>query len=157
MKPLDTNKERIGDVLDFVPKDLLYYDEDDNEYYIETLEGNHKCTEGDYIIKGVANEFYSCKPDIFAKTYELVEEIMRSGVSFSGEFSDGHHTINELYHHRTILFAVLCSKNQNIAWKSKKHHDGSGCADTMLLIQGVYGEFDTWLKAKIESTVSKNH
>ena len=28
---------------------------------------------GDYIIKGVNGEFYPCKPDIFAKTYELVE------------------------------------------------------------------------------------
>ena len=41
---------------------------------IETLEGNHKCTEGDYIIKGVQGEFYPCKPDIFEQTYERVEE-----------------------------------------------------------------------------------
>lgn len=37
---------------------------------IHTLEGDHACTEGDYIIKGVAGEFYPCKPDIFAQTYE---------------------------------------------------------------------------------------
>ena len=29
---------------------------------------------GDYIIKGVNGEFYPCKPDVFAKTYEVVEE-----------------------------------------------------------------------------------
>mgnify|MGYP005868551545 FL=1 len=29
---------------------------------------------GDYIIKGVKGEFYPCKPDVFAKTYERVEE-----------------------------------------------------------------------------------
>lgn len=34
----------------------------------------HLATEGDYIIKGVANEFYACKPDIFHKTYEIVWE-----------------------------------------------------------------------------------
>ena len=28
----------------------------------------------DYIIKGVNGEFYPCKPDIFAKTYEKVTE-----------------------------------------------------------------------------------
>jgi len=39
---------------------------------IETLEGNHKATEGDWIIKGVAGEFYPCKPDIFQATYEPV-------------------------------------------------------------------------------------
>ena len=41
---------------------------------IETLEGNHKCNIGDYIIKGVQGEFYPCKPDIFKQTYERVEE-----------------------------------------------------------------------------------
>ena len=41
---------------------------------IKTLEGNHICTEGDYIIKGVQGEFYPCKPDIFEQTYERVEE-----------------------------------------------------------------------------------
>jgi len=28
---------------------------------------------GDYIIKGVDGEFYPCKPDIFEKTYEVIE------------------------------------------------------------------------------------
>ena len=41
---------------------------------IHTLEGDHICTIGDYIIKGVNGEFYPCKPDIFEKTYEVVEE-----------------------------------------------------------------------------------
>ena len=41
---------------------------------INTLEGRHIATEGDYIIKGVHGEFYPCKPDIFAETYELVGE-----------------------------------------------------------------------------------
>ena len=40
---------------------------------IPTLEGYHRALKGDYIIKGVKGEFYPCKPDIFAKTYELVE------------------------------------------------------------------------------------
>ncbi len=29
---------------------------------------------GDWVIKGVSGEFYPCKPDIFAATYEPVEE-----------------------------------------------------------------------------------
>ena len=32
----------------------------------------HIATEGDWIIKGVQGEFYACKPDIFAATYEQV-------------------------------------------------------------------------------------
>lgn len=41
--------------------------------YIDTLEGGHFVTAGDWIIKGVKGEFYPCKSDIFEKTYELVE------------------------------------------------------------------------------------
>lgn len=37
---------------------------------IHTLEGDHYASPGDYIIKGINGEFYPCKPDIFAKTYE---------------------------------------------------------------------------------------
>ena len=37
---------------------------------IETLEGGMKASVGDYIIRGVQGEFYPCKPDIFAATYE---------------------------------------------------------------------------------------
>lgn len=37
---------------------------------IETLEGEHRASKGDWIIRGVAGEFYPCKPEIFARTYE---------------------------------------------------------------------------------------
>ena len=42
------------------------------DLYIDTLEGDMLANEGDYIIKGVAGEFYACKPEIFALTYENV-------------------------------------------------------------------------------------
>lgn len=41
---------------------------------IKTPEGDMLAGVGDWIIKGVNGEFYPCKPDIFEKTYELVEE-----------------------------------------------------------------------------------
>ena len=41
---------------------------------IETLEGPMEASPGDWIIQGVNGEFYPCKPDIFAATYEPVEE-----------------------------------------------------------------------------------
>ena len=43
-------------------------------FVIPTLEGNRRADIGDWIIKGVKGEFYPCKPDIFALTYEPVEE-----------------------------------------------------------------------------------
>lgn len=41
--------------------------------WINTLEGGHAVTPGDYIITGVAGEHYPCKPDIFEETYEPVD------------------------------------------------------------------------------------
>ena len=43
----------------------------------------------------------------------------------TGDTSDGYHTFNELYHHRAVLFSVICNEHPDIAWKSKKHHDGT--------------------------------
>lgn len=37
---------------------------------INTLEGTMTVKPGDWIIKGVKGEFYPCKPDIFAATYD---------------------------------------------------------------------------------------
>lgn len=39
------------------------------DIFIDTLEGTHHASVGDYIIKGIHGEFYPCKPLIFAKTY----------------------------------------------------------------------------------------
>ena len=52
---------------------------DEGELLITTLEdgsngqARHVASPGDYIIKGIQGEFYPCKPDIFAKTYDSVE------------------------------------------------------------------------------------
>lgn len=41
---------------------------------IPTLEGTMRGEVGDWIIKGVKGEFYPCKPDIFAATYDPVDD-----------------------------------------------------------------------------------
>lgn len=41
---------------------------------IDTLEGTMKATSGDYVIKGIINEFYPCKPDVFEDSYEYVRD-----------------------------------------------------------------------------------
>lgn len=41
---------------------------------IDSPEGIMYAEAGDYIIKGVNGEFYPCKSDVFAKTYERVAE-----------------------------------------------------------------------------------
>lgn len=41
-------------------------------FYIDTPEGPHTVSDGDWIITGVAGEHYPCKPDIFEASYEPV-------------------------------------------------------------------------------------
>ena len=52
---------------DISPDPTIYCD-------IETLEGTHRANSGDYIIQGVNGELYPCKPDIFEKTYEFMDD-----------------------------------------------------------------------------------
>ena len=39
------------------------------------------------------------------------------------DISDGHHTFDQLYKHRIVLFCTLCNLLPDISWKSKKHYD----------------------------------
>lgn len=60
--------------VDAFEKGVAYYgslheEEPPVELFINTLEGVHHASVGDYIIKGVHGEFYPCKPDIFEETY----------------------------------------------------------------------------------------
>jgi hypothetical protein len=48
-------------------------------------------------------------------------EIPEGGI---GNLSDGYHTFNELYHHRAVLFSVICNSMPERAWKSKLHDTG---------------------------------
>lgn len=46
-------------------------------------------------------------------------------VEHPGQINDGHHTFDELYYHRMMLFAVICNQNAGLAWKSRLHDDGT--------------------------------
>ena len=54
---------------------------------------------------------------------QAVEATM--GPRITGDTSDGYHTFNELYHHRAVLFSVIVRDHNELAWKSKLHHDGT--------------------------------
>lgn len=87
---VDLSRKTIINALDFmgqkieIPKgfpecnnpfeDYLHKCWKENGLTIHTLEGDVLASEGYYIIKGVAGEFYPCKPEIFEKTYEKVEQ-----------------------------------------------------------------------------------
>lgn len=64
--------ERVFTVPDGPDRDLRR--PDSALLVIQTLEGMLTATVGDWIIRGVAGEFYPCKPDIFDATYEAVTD-----------------------------------------------------------------------------------
>ena len=70
--------------------------------------------------------------DKFSKIYpyvvspkSMIERIPKYYID--GSTSDGNHTFDELYHHRAVLFSIICNTFPYSihAWKSKKHHDNT--------------------------------
>ena len=98
------------------------------------------------------NEFRECEQDgeenggeavLLAEGIEsAIDTIKRfPAIKITGETSDGYHTFNELYRHRGILFALICADHQEIAWKSRKHHDGTMYPDMFICgIDTPYGQ-----------------
>lgn len=52
----------------------VYNDDKGFHIFIPTLEGIMRADNLDWVIRGINGELYPCKPDIFEKTYEKVEE-----------------------------------------------------------------------------------
>lgn len=84
------------------------FDSPECELFIDTLEGTHHVSVGDYIIQGVNGELYPCKPDIFEKTYEKVEEETMEQTTFT--FSDA------------IKYLKLGKKVARKGWNGKKQY-----------------------------------
>lgn len=45
-----------------------------NQILVATLEGELAASAGDYVIRGVNGEHYPVKPDVFVKTYDILED-----------------------------------------------------------------------------------
>lgn len=82
-KPVEIEAREFGSGFEFrdqIAADIAHWCggtivDDDTGWHmlIPTLEGTHRADPGDWIIRGVAGEFYPCKPRIFEATYEAVE------------------------------------------------------------------------------------
>lgn len=75
-------------------------------------------------------KFFRLGPDDESWGYAVPVEVIEKAPTLTqppitGDTSDGYHTFNELYHHRAILFSVICNERPEVAWKSKRHHDGT--------------------------------
>lgn len=73
-EPLDVIEGRVP-----CPASGVSIDPADGRLMIATLEGVMRANPGDWIIRGVAGEFYACAPDIFDATYEPVTEPIEGG------------------------------------------------------------------------------
>lgn len=68
------NRRELGPVAEFMYDGCNNWSTaDDGGVDIGTLEGVMHANPGDWIIKGVKGEYYPCKPDIFAATYDPAE------------------------------------------------------------------------------------
>ena len=66
----------MGSAMDFIDQEHSYGEPNADgvsQLFIPTLEGEMTAEPGDWIIRGIKGEYYSCKPDIFEATYEEVE------------------------------------------------------------------------------------
>lgn len=60
-----------------------------------------------------------------AKALKVYRSIHPDITAASGSLYDGDHGMTELYEHRIMLFCVLLNSFPVLAWKTRKHHDGS--------------------------------
>ena len=67
-----TDAVSVLDIIDWIGNANSGYSTNPPTVWIDTLEGRMEGSVGDWIIKGVAGEFYPCKPEIFHKTYQEV-------------------------------------------------------------------------------------
>lgn len=74
MQLREDTTEAVGDWLDGLVPEVEVWPQYDGTLDIGTDEGVMHASLGDWIIRGVAGEIYPCKPDIFAATYEPVEQ-----------------------------------------------------------------------------------
>ena len=66
--------DNLDDICKKFPDFRLKYTISEDVLGIYTLEGVMWASKGDYIIQGIQDEFYPCKPDIFKETYEEVKD-----------------------------------------------------------------------------------
>ena len=83
-------------------------------------------TTAEYSLEGIADSIEETNP-------ELAKNIR----SHKGSVSDGYHTFDELYHHRAILFSVICNSHPELAWKSKQHDNPNNPMYDGMFICGI--------------------
>jgi len=113
---------------EFAPEAKIKAEGHRNALVIETLEGTMLAEPGDWIIRGIANELYPCKPDIFAATYEKVGaesgaqpdllETLKEIEQFISDLASSAMLAGEEYpaEDRSTFYSEACKAKNSIAW-----------------------------------------
>ena len=64
--------DNVEEIRKFFGTPQIWFADPPEKLIIHTLEGDMTASAGDWIIRGVSGEYYPCKPDIFAATYDAV-------------------------------------------------------------------------------------
>lgn len=134
-----TSKTRKTDgyehrVIDFDVSDFgstIFFDRESAMKKVCELQNSmNTIRKGDLVdyVQRVKSEDYYMSEDL----RKLSDRLKHALASSECKLSDGYHTFDELYEHRTALLAVL-AKNNPLAYKSKKHHDGT-MYDNMFIV-----------------------
>ena len=100
------------------------------QLFINTLEGIHHVSIGDYVIQGVQGELYPCKPDIFEASYENSYK-NNCKIIISHNFNSNYN--NE----STISVGLITTKEiKNIAYIHGKNSEGILDLTSILLEHG---------------------
>ena len=87
----------------------------DKEMDIQTLEGTMHASVGDYIITGVNGEQYPCKPDIFAKTYDICSAVQTKADKIR-QMSDEELVEAWYYIYHNVIFNSTDSRQGLLDW-----------------------------------------
>ena len=75
VEAIQLTEETFAECLEFIgDENWVEADKEEIMISIETLEGISNASDGNYIIKGIAGEFYPCREYIFNSTYDLVDD-----------------------------------------------------------------------------------
>lgn len=108
----------VGDELEFEFGTMFVVGKSNDEVYLNVEPSTD----------GIGDQSYTYA-DLERLQPAVIKRIPESEIAaiyhIDGNTSDGYHTFNELYHHRAVLFSVICSVYKYRCWKSKQHHDGT--------------------------------
>lgn len=116
-----------------IPHEFPYYLHSPNIFYDSLGDSpiNDDGSSDDVLVSkrpllGLLDSYIHTIPDYNQHIIQTIRNsiaLMPSAVN--GSTSDGYHTFDELYEHRTVLFSVICNSHTDLAWKSRHHHDGT--------------------------------